>query len=368
MLRTLMKHNGLPLQVWALVAQLMTILSIGVVIIETLPSMRVEPFDSIKPLFRPYGNNSETLDYLIRTMPCVPLLVIEYITGLFFTVQIILRFKFSPNKKRFFLHFLNICDTVSLIPTYALSVLTILAVFTDTVESMSRALVILGIARIIRISRLLHLAKNYVTAQIIGVSLKESYRELSLLLMMLCSASVVFASLMFFAELQIENMTNIPIAIWWAMVTMMTVGYGDYQPVTSGGYFVGCFCSITGLLIIALPTPIIVNNFSRLYNTFQTCDRLAHREKTHHDAEENLHDTDQKPDDSKHHSTSNKEPNDEVGFPTDEVCTWPKKDLYLGLIPKSSEETECNNASRQNNNTDMSTKEMHDNEMTSVNI
>ena len=65
----------------------------------------------------------------------------------------------------------------------------------------------------------------------------------------LMSGVMVFASVIHFAEP--ENFTSIPIGIWWALVTMTTVGYGDRVPNTSVGYMFGCLCVISGVLVIA---------------------------------------------------------------------------------------------------------------------
>ena len=80
---------------------------------------------------------------------------------------------------------------------------------------------------------------------------------------------------MFFQQ---DNMEHIPVAIWWALITMTTVGYGDFHPISIGGYIVGGLCILSGILIIAIPTAIIVNNFGRLYNTFKACQNLGDRE------------------------------------------------------------------------------------------
>lgn len=65
----------------------------------------------------------------------------------------------------------------------------------------------------------------------------------------LMSGVMIFASIIHYAEP--ENFTSIPIGIWWALVTMTTVGYGDRVPNTPTGYFFGCLCVIGGVLVIA---------------------------------------------------------------------------------------------------------------------
>ena len=128
-------------------------------------------------------------------------------------------------------------------------------------------------------------------------------------------------------------------------MTMMTVGYGDYQPISGGGYFVACLCSVTGIIIIALPTPIIVNNFTRLYNTFQTCERLANRKRIDlnsangdsaanklDDNAINLH----KLSDNKGNSIlKEKEHRDPINFTNDNNGNWTEKKAIFALSVQS---------------------------------
>ena len=84
---------------------------------------------------------------------------------------------------------------------------------------------------------------------------------------------VIFASLVYYAERIQANPHNdfnsIPLGLWWALVTMTTVGYGDMAPKTYVGMFVGALCALAGVLTIALPVPVIVANFAMYYSHTQ---------------------------------------------------------------------------------------------------
>ena len=84
---------------------------------------------------------------------------------------------------------------------------------------------------------------------------------------------MIFASLVYYAERIQANPHNdfnsIPLGLWWALVTMTTVGYGDMAPKTYVGMFVGALCALAGVLTIALPVPVIVANFAMYYSHTQ---------------------------------------------------------------------------------------------------
>lgn len=129
---------------------------------------------------------------------------------------------------------------------------------------------------IVRILRLFKLTRHSPGLRILIHTFKASAKELTLLVFFLMLGIVVFASLVYYAEKLQDNPDNqfksIPLGLWWAIVTMTTVGYGDVTPKTYVGMFVGALCALAGVLTIALPVPVIVSNFSMFYSHTQVSD------------------------------------------------------------------------------------------------
>jgi hypothetical protein len=115
--------------------------------------------------------------------------------------------------------------------------------------------------------------------KILIYTLVAGTKELLLLVLILLMGVIVFACLIYLAERRETNtlFPHIPISLWWAMVTITTLGYGDLRPTTWQGYIVGSMCAATGVLIIALTVPIVVNNFSVYYTFAQRTSGLKER-------------------------------------------------------------------------------------------
>ncbi|CAB4065610.1 KCNC1 [Lepeophtheirus salmonis] len=132
---------------------------------------------------------------------------------------------------------------------------------------------ILEFFSIIRILRLFKLTRHSPGLKILIHTFKASSKELTLLVFFLILGMVIFASLVYYAERLHANPHNdfksIPEGLWWAVVTMTTVGYGDMVPKTYAGLIVGSLCALSGVLVIALPVPVIVSNFSMFYSHTQ---------------------------------------------------------------------------------------------------
>ncbi|KAJ6649034.1 Potassium voltage-gated channel protein Shaw [Pseudolycoriella hygida] len=193
----------------------------------------------------------------------------------FFYIECV-RFISSPSRCQFIKSSVNIIDYIATLSFY---IDLVLQKFASHLENAD----ILEFFSIIRIMRLFKLTRHSSGLKILIQTFRASAKELTLLVFFLVLGIVIFASLVYYAERIQANPHNdfnsIPLGLWWALVTMTTVGYGDMAPKTYIGMFVGALCALAGVLTIALPVPVIVSNFAMYYSHTQARAKLPKKRR-----------------------------------------------------------------------------------------
>jgi len=192
-----------------------------------------------------------------------PFFVVETICVAWFTVEFILRLVTCPSKRQFCLGIMNIFDILAILPFFINLIIQQTEGNCDSTKKGGSFVFI----RVLRVFRIFKLSKHSQGLRILGLTIKTSLHELGMFFFFLVVAMVIFSSAAYYAEAGEQNtqLTSIPGAFWWAIVTMTTVGYGDIAPVGVWGKLVGTLCVIAGVLTIALPVPVVVANFNNFY-------------------------------------------------------------------------------------------------------
>jgi len=193
----------------------------------------------------------ETVPSLAKTFQLV-LEILEYVLTFFFTVEYIARLYCSPRAKDYALSFFGIIDLLAILPPY-------LSFFFPN----ARYMLLLRSFRFIRIFRIFKLFSFINEGYFLMQSLKKSLNKILVYFLFVLILVTCLGTLMFMVESGVPNsqFTDLGTSVYWAIVTMTTVGYGDITPVTATGRILSAFVMLLGYTIIAVPTGIVSATF-----------------------------------------------------------------------------------------------------------
>ncbi|MDF0705966.1 ion transporter [Flagellimonas okinawensis] len=180
------------------------------------------------------------------------LLTLEWIVTIFFTLEYIARLVSIKKPLKYVFSFYGVIDFLSTIPLYLSYIL-----------AGSQVLLAVRAFRLLRIFRILKLVKFIGEASQLQSALKASRAKIAVFIYVVLILSVILGTIMYIVEGDDSGFTSIPRSIYWTIVTLTTVGYGDIAPQTNLGQFIATVIMILGYGIIAVPTGIVTAEFAK---------------------------------------------------------------------------------------------------------
>lgn len=207
----------------------------------------------------------------------VYLKALEWLLTIAFTIEYIVRICVSPKPWGYVRSFYGVVDLLSILPTY-------LGLFYADIGY----LLIIRLLRVLRVFRVLKLMRYLSEANVLARSLLMSRRKIFVFFSFVLVLATIFGSLMFVVEGPENGFTSIPRSIYWTIVTITTVGYGDITPHTVIGQFIATLVMLTGYSIIAIPTGIFTAEIAqeiqrqRIAKNCQNCNHTGHEADAHY--------------------------------------------------------------------------------------
>jgi len=195
---------------------------------------------------------------LFETVPSIRiqyprlLYAIEWAFTLLFTVEYAFRWYCAKDARRYATSFYGVVDLLAILPTYV-----------SLLFPGAQYFLVVRLLRTLRVFRVLKLAEYLEEANTLAKALRASRRKISVFLLAVVSLIVILGSLMYLVEGPKNGFTSIPTSMYWAVVTLTTVGYGDISPQTTFGRFLSALVMIIGYAIIAVPTGIVTAELTR---------------------------------------------------------------------------------------------------------
>jgi voltage-gated potassium channel len=187
----------------------------------------------------------ETVDWISEAIG-VYLLYFEWLVTILFSIEYILRVWLVKRPSKYIFSFWGIIDLVAILPTY-LSVML----------PGTHSLIVVRVFRLLRVFRILKLVRYSGEATLLFAALWNSRHKIFIFLGTVLAIVITMGTLMYLVEGEESGFTSIPKAIYWSIVTITTVGYGDIAPQTVVGQMIASFMMIVGYAIIAVPTGVV---------------------------------------------------------------------------------------------------------------
>ncbi|MEE8575216.1 MAG: ion transporter [Thermodesulfobacteriota bacterium] len=205
------------------------------------------------------------------------LYTLEWAFTILFTIEYVLRLVCVGRPLGYATSFFGVIDLLAILPTYISLLLP-----------STKYLLVIRVLRVLRIFRILKLAKFVGEAGLLMDAMRASRRKITIFFFVVMTLVVILGSFMYIIEGDEHGFTSIPQGVYWAIVTLTTVGYGDIAPETTPGRILASFVMIMGYAIIAVPTGIVTAEISYAVGKSRVVTRSCH------ECSVEIHDSDDK--------------------------------------------------------------------------
>ncbi len=222
-------------------------------------SVLVVMLESVESVEMQYGNE---------------LYIIEWVFTILFSFEYLARLYVIDKPRKYAFSFFGMVDLLSILPT-----------FIGLFVSGAHMLLVIRSIRLLRVFRVFKLVRFLGEASQLSAALRSSREKITVFLVSVAVLVVILGSLMFLIEGKENGFSSIPRSIYWAIVTLTTVGYGDIAPQTVLGQALASFIMILGYGIIAVPTGIVTSEITKVHhlkqNTSKICSECNYTESDH---------------------------------------------------------------------------------------
>ncbi len=195
------------------------------------------------------------------------LYLFEWFLTILFVIEYGLRLWCIDNKRAYATSFYGVIDLLGILPA-----------FISLIVPGAQHLLVVRILRVLRVFRVLRMVRYVGEADTLRRALVSSRRKISVFILGVMAMVVIFGSLMYLVEGEANGFTSIPLSIYWAVITLTTVGYGDLVPLTPLGQAIASIVMIMGYGVIAVPTGIVtmeLNEANKRQPNTRTCPYCA---------------------------------------------------------------------------------------------
>lgn len=186
----------------------------------------------------------------------------EWVVTILFTIEFMLRLYCAPKPLKYTVSFFGIVDILSILPTY-------ISLFVPGTHYLT----VVRVLRVLRVFRILKFIQYIEESRTLIRSIRQSFRKIVLFISAVITIAIILGSIMYVVEGETNGFTSIPISIYWAIVTLTTVGYGDISPATDVGKAIAALIMILGYSIIVVPTGFVSSTIVNYNRTEHVCDR-----------------------------------------------------------------------------------------------